>query len=71
MYKIISIIVIGSLMGILGAKYLFPYLERDECRALQAQYQEYKDKGWFATRAWVETCRQYDINLPMRTITRM
>ena len=65
MYKMKNMIVVMSLLGVLvlvGVKYLMPYLEKDECRALLAQYQEYKHKGWYATRDWVDTCNIMESN---------
>ena len=73
MYKMKTtlIILILSLIGIFGIKYGLPYLEEDECNTLLAQYKEFKDKGWYATRSQAETCKNYNIILPVKTLSRM
>ena len=69
----IKIIIIGlvGIAGVLGIEYWIPYFEKDECNALQVQHEQFKDKGWYATRDWVETCREYGIILPELIISRM
>ena len=69
--KTILIILVLSLICIFGIKYGVPYFEEDECKSLLAQYEEFKDKGWYATRSQAETCKNYNIILPVKTLSRM
>lgn len=69
--KYILFAIIAVVAGVFGTKYYVPYLEKDECRALLNQYIASQDPNWYATKDWVETCKEYGIILPERIITRM
>ena len=69
MKKIITFGII-VIIGVALAPHLISYLQEDDCKALLAQYQAFKDKGWYATRDKVETCKKFEIELPEYKLSR-